>query len=79
MVLLANGLSRSICLPVLQPCHVHRERVPSCANILPAPVVCTLADLSYDIYHATIDSNPQEGTAQQEYYVRCVVCVCMRA
>ncbi len=35
-----------------------------------APAVCTLADLSYDIYHATIDSSPQEGTAQQEYYVR---------
>ncbi|PRW60951.1 uridylyltransferase [Chlorella sorokiniana] len=32
--------------------------------------VCTLADLSYDIYHATIDSSPQDGTAQQEYYVR---------
>lgn len=43
------------------------------------PAVCTLADLSYDIYHATIDSNPQEGTAQQEYYVRCAVCVWMWA
>ncbi|PSC74677.1 ACT domain-containing ACR2 [Micractinium conductrix] len=32
--------------------------------------VCTLADLSYDIYHATIDSMESEGTAQQEFYVR---------
>lgn len=32
--------------------------------------VCTLADLSYDIYHATIDVNEEEGSAQQEFYVR---------
>lgn len=32
--------------------------------------VCTLADLSYDIYHATIDICEQEGTAQQEFYIR---------
>ena len=30
--------------------------------------VCTLADLDYDVYHATIDSN--DGVAQQEYYVK---------
>jgi hypothetical protein len=30
--------------------------------------VCTLADLNYDVYHGTIDS---EGTdAIQEYYLR---------
>lgn len=38
----------------------------------PRPAVCTLADLSYDIYHATIDVNEEEGSAQQEFYVRCV-------
>ncbi|KAL4438995.1 hypothetical protein ABPG77_006932 [Micractinium sp. CCAP 211/92] len=32
--------------------------------------VCTLADLSYDIYHATIDVNEEDGSAQQEFYVR---------
>lgn len=32
--------------------------------------VCTLADLSYDIYHATIDCCEQDGTAQQEFYIR---------
>jgi predicted amino acid-binding ACT domain protein len=31
--------------------------------------VCTLADLDYDIYHATIDSTA-DGMAQQEYYLR---------
>lgn len=31
--------------------------------------VCTLADMHYDIYHATIDSTP-DGGALQEYYVR---------
>jgi UTP:GlnB (protein PII) uridylyltransferase len=31
--------------------------------------VCTLADLEYDIYHATVDSFPN-GLAQQEYFVR---------
>lgn len=31
--------------------------------------VCTLADMEYDIYHATVDSFP-DGVAQQEYFVR---------
>ena len=47
--------------------------VPSVLGSAASPLpfaVCTLADLSYDIYHATIDSSPQDGTAQQEYYVR---------
>ena len=30
--------------------------------------VCTLADMDYDVFHATIDSN--EGVASQEYYIR---------
>ena len=30
--------------------------------------VCTLADLDYDVYHATIKSS--DGIASQEYYVR---------
>jgi hypothetical protein len=34
--------------------------------------VCTLADLHYDIYHATIDSSEEDGTAVQEFYVRWV-------
>lgn len=31
--------------------------------------VCTLADMNYDIWHATIDA-VSDGTAAQEYYVR---------
>lgn len=31
--------------------------------------VCTLADMEYDIYHATIDAS-SEGVASQEYFVR---------
>ena len=30
--------------------------------------VCTLADMDYDVFHATIDST--EGVASQEYYIR---------
>ena len=30
--------------------------------------VCTLADMDYDVFHATIDS--VEGNAMQEYYIR---------
>ena len=30
--------------------------------------VCTLADMDYDVYHATIDS--VKGDAMQEYYIR---------
>lgn len=37
----------------------------------PPSTVCTLADLSYDIYHATIDASEADGgTAQMEFYVR---------
>ena len=32
------------------------------------PAVCTLADMAFDIYHATIDSD--KGIATQEYYIR---------
>ncbi len=31
--------------------------------------MCTLADMQFDIYHATIDSD--RGLASQEYYIRC--------
>lgn len=31
--------------------------------------VCTLADMNYDIYHATIDAD-NEGYAHQEYFIR---------
>lgn len=34
--------------------------------------VCTLADLEYDVFHATIDS--QHGVAIQEYYIRYLLC-----
>ena len=30
--------------------------------------VCTLADMDYDVFHATIDS--VKGDAMQEYYIR---------
>lgn len=30
--------------------------------------VCTLADMDYDVFHATIDSI--KGDAMQEYYIR---------
>ena len=30
--------------------------------------VCTLADLDYDVFHATVDS--RSGVAEQEYFVR---------
>ena len=49
---------------------------PSCVSHLPPPsppptpsTVCTLADLNYDIYHATIDGC-EDGSAAQEFYVR---------
>ena len=37
-------------------------------NKLLFDTVCTLADMDYDVYHATIDS--QEGIAHQEYYIK---------
>ncbi|KAK9829031.1 hypothetical protein WJX72_003510 [[Myrmecia] bisecta] len=37
-------------------------------NKLLFDTVCTLADLDYDVYHATIDS--QTGMASQEYYIK---------
>ena len=37
-------------------------------NKLLFDTVCTLADLNYDVFHATIDS--VNGRAVQEYYVR---------
>lgn len=47
----------------------------------PCTAVCTLADLSYDIYHATIDINEADGTAQQEFYIRwaCFACCAVQA
>ena len=42
-----------------------------CGPLLMLPAVlqvCTLADLDYDVYHATIKSC--DGMATQEYYVR---------
>lgn len=43
---------------------------PSCwfAPQLLFDTVCTLADMRYDVYHATIDSN--NGKAFQEYFLR---------
>lgn len=32
--------------------------------------LCTFSNLGYDIYHATIDSNAEDNTAFQEYFVR---------
>lgn len=37
-------------------------------NKLLFDTVCTLADLNYDVFHATIDS--VNGRAIQEYYIR---------
>ncbi|KAK9860410.1 hypothetical protein WJX84_010817 [Apatococcus fuscideae] len=37
-------------------------------NKLLFDTVCTLADMDYDVYHATIDS--QKGLAHQEYYIK---------
>ncbi|KAK9812463.1 hypothetical protein WJX73_001778 [Symbiochloris irregularis] len=37
-------------------------------NKLLFDTVCTLADMSYDVYHATVDSN--KGIATQEYYIK---------
>lgn len=37
-------------------------------NKLLFDTVCTLADLDYDVFHATIDS--VNGRAVQEYYIR---------
>lgn len=37
-------------------------------NKLLFDTVCTLADLDYDVYHATVDSN--KGIASQEYYIK---------
>ena len=31
--------------------------------------MCTLADMDYDVYHATINSEA-DGSATQEYYVK---------
>lgn len=31
--------------------------------------VCTLADMDYDVYHGTINANP-DGSATQEYYIK---------
>ena len=32
------------------------------------PQVCTLADLDYDVFHATVDN--RSGIAEQEFFVR---------
>lgn len=32
--------------------------------------LCTLADLDYEVYHATVVSNRQEETAFQDFYIR---------
>ena len=32
------------------------------------PQVCTLADLDYDVFHASIDN--RSGVAEQEYFIR---------
>ena len=64
---------------MLKGCHTNRcccgtanERSPQMSNALltrrDALQVCTLADLDYDVYHATIKSC--DGMATQEYYVR---------
>ena len=37
-------------------------------NKLLFDTVCTLADMSYDVYHATVDSS--KGIATQEYYIK---------
>lgn len=37
-------------------------------NKLLFDTVCTLADMDYDVYHATVDSH--KGTATQEYYIK---------
>ena len=37
-------------------------------NKLLFDTVCTLADMNYDVYHASIDS--EKGQALQEYYIR---------
>ena len=37
-------------------------------NKLLFDTVCTLADMHYDVFHATIDS--QDGVAMQEYWVK---------
>ena len=37
-------------------------------NKLLFDTVCTLADLNYDVFHATIDS--ADGRAVQEYYIK---------
>ena len=37
-------------------------------NKLLFDTVCTLADMQYDVFHATIDS--QDGVAMQEYWIK---------
>ena len=37
-------------------------------NKLLFDTVCTLADMDYDVYHATVDSH--KGIATQEYYIK---------
>lgn len=41
---------------------------PTPLCLLPGQV-CTLADMDYDVYHATINANA-DGSATQEYYVK---------